>query len=405
MHRTLLVVLVSFAPLAASPQKVKVRVAAGKYLRHSTPTVATIKPAHAILEAAGKNGIRCTARIGNAVFPAQVELVLGSEDLVRVHWLTAALAAGQKSDVTLELEAGEATSGWKLETPESAGFTELSIRGRKVHRHVTAYDPKRPNQTYKPFLHVYDLTGSHLITKGPGGTYTHHRGIFLGWNRVSYGEGGKHKADFWHCKGVTIRHQKFVPTRSKGGVFHEVISNTHWIDGEETTVVRERRRVRTYCCGDDKTILDFSVTLEAIGSHPVRLNGDGHHAGFQFRAPQEAHRNSKQTVYVRPTSAAKQKNDMWGDCAWTLCRYKLGGKQTSVMYITAPTNPTPAVMSTRPYARFGSFFKTVLQPKKPLHLRYRVIILRESAKKPLDIASLQALYDDFANPLRGEPKR
>ena len=58
-----------------------------------------------------------------------------------------------------------------------------------------------------------------------------------------------------------------------------------------------------------------------------------------------------------------------------------------------------AAMSTRAYGRFGSFFKTTLQPGKLLELRYRILILRESKDQPLTVAELQRLYDDFAEPL------
>ena len=90
----------------------------------------------------------------------------------------------------------------------------------------------------------------------------------------------------------------------------------------------------------------------------MHLDGDGQHAGFQFRAPQQVHKNQKATVYLRPASVGKPKNDMWVGCAWTLCRYDLDDKPVAVMYMTAPENPTPAAMSTRAYGRFGSFFKT-----------------------------------------------
>ena len=63
-------------------------------------------------------------------------------------------------------------------------------------------------QTYKVFHHLYDPSGKRLITKGPGGLYTHHRGLFYGFNKVTYG-GGK-KVDIWHCPVAYQSHEKFV---------------------------------------------------------------------------------------------------------------------------------------------------------------------------------------------------
>ena len=59
----------------------------------------------------------------------------------------------------------------------------------------TSSDERRA-ETYKPFHHVY-VAGNRQLTKGPGGLFPHHRGIFFGFNRISYGD---KTADVWHCK-------------------------------------------------------------------------------------------------------------------------------------------------------------------------------------------------------------
>src|SRR5262245_7250087 len=63
-------------------------------------------------------------------------------------------------------------------------YLEVLLKGKPVARYMYAYDkstPKRLDETYKPYLHVFDADGKALITKGVGGEYTHHRGIFAGW--------------------------------------------------------------------------------------------------------------------------------------------------------------------------------------------------------------------------------
>src|SRR5438045_8433646 len=67
--------------------------------------------------------------------------------------------------------------------------------------------PERRGETYKPYLHVFDAAGGGPITKGAGGFYTHHRGIFLGWNKI--GVGGK-TFDRWHMAGGDQVHEKFI---------------------------------------------------------------------------------------------------------------------------------------------------------------------------------------------------
>ena len=55
-------------------------------------------------------------------------------------------------------------------------------------------------KTYKVYHHVFDSTGKVLLTKGPGGQDSHHRGLFYGFNRVTYDDGKKH-ANVWQCSG------------------------------------------------------------------------------------------------------------------------------------------------------------------------------------------------------------
>ena len=43
------------------------------------------------------------------------------------------------------------------------------------------YDLNNIEGTSKPFHHAFDPSGGNFITKGPGGLYTHHRGIFYGY--------------------------------------------------------------------------------------------------------------------------------------------------------------------------------------------------------------------------------
>ena len=46
---------------------------------------------------------------------------------------------------------------------------------------VTPFDPKDPETTYKVYTEILAFDGKAPITKGPGGKFPHHRGLFLGW--------------------------------------------------------------------------------------------------------------------------------------------------------------------------------------------------------------------------------
>ncbi|NDE98604.1 MAG: hypothetical protein EB034_10040, partial [Verrucomicrobia bacterium] len=66
---------------------------------------------------------------------------------------------------------------------------DVTFGGKPLVRFMYAYDPSTKeslHDTYKPYLHVFAPDGDQLITKGPGGQFTHHRGIFIGWNKITF---------------------------------------------------------------------------------------------------------------------------------------------------------------------------------------------------------------------------
>ena len=69
-------------------------------------------------------------------------------------------------------------------------------------------DPSDRERTYKPFHHIYQETGIDFLTKGPGGKYSHHRGIFLGFSKCKIFNNDSEIAnvDTWHCKSVLFRY-------------------------------------------------------------------------------------------------------------------------------------------------------------------------------------------------------
>src|SRR5260221_4164081 len=87
-------------------------------------------------------------------------------------------------------------ASYSLASAADAGFSfqdhpgeylDVLLDGKIAARYMDAHDnstPKRREETYKPYLHVFDADGKEPITKGPGGQFTHHRGIFIGWNEI-----------------------------------------------------------------------------------------------------------------------------------------------------------------------------------------------------------------------------
>jgi hypothetical protein len=141
-----------------------------------------------------------------------------------------------------------------LAVKDTAGEHLDVLSGDKVLvRYMYANDTsseERHHATYKPYLHVFDAEGKKPITKGPGGKFTHHRGIFIGWNKIGFG--GK-TYDRWHMKGGDIVHQEFLDKSAKGNTA-TIVSLTHWMDGENKPLIDEKRTMKVTEAGTAGTV-------------------------------------------------------------------------------------------------------------------------------------------------------
>lgn len=243
--------------------------------------------------------------------------------------------------------------------------------GKVVVRYMYEHDtstPEKHHETYKPYLHVFDAEGKKPITKGAGGQFTHHRGIFIGWSKIE--TGGK-RYDRWHMKGGDIIHQKFARKEVKDGaaLFTSV---THWMDEAEKPFMEEER---TFTVTEGKfggrVMIDFHTKLTPV-SGDVFLKGDPEHAGVQYRPANEV--DKKKTKYLFPNGVTKVKGVK--DLPWAAENYTLDGKQYGVVHMNASSNPKDTVHSAyRDYGRFGAFFEKEIKKGESLELNYGFLIL------------------------------
>ena len=277
------------------------------------------------------------------------------------------------------------------------GYRDLFFADKPIYRYMIKYDPADRDNTYKPFHHLYGMHGEGFITKGPGGLYTHHRGLFFGY-KTQHG-------DFWHCRdGVSQRHQRFLPEREQvDEKSARTASVVEWMNKEEQPKVREIREVIASRPFDDKVILDFNITVENLDSADLNLTGDPQHAGFQFRAANEVAGSDQKSgktgtaTYIRPESAKFTKNDEWLDLNWAACSFKIKDSPYTVVHMDHPDNPRPITYSTRPYARFGSYTPTTVPSSKPLHLRFRIILLDGKTNPNPTAEEFEKAYREFTS--------
>jgi len=288
------------------------------------------------------------------------------------------------------------------------GTTELTYGDQPVVRYMYAFDrssEERAHETFKVFHHVYGPGSKDIITKGPHGKYTHHRGLFFGFNKTQF---DGQELDFWHCRqGEHQRHIRFEKLEADEDQA-QMVAEVDWIDREgEPVIVEHRDMTFRPLSGDlagDGFQIDFLSTLESKRGD-ITLTGDRQHAGFQIRAAQEI-AETDGARYVRPQGFPEQPEafqandktepDKHINLGWFAMTYELNGKRYTFEYFEDPSLPKPSRYSERPYGRFGAFFSTKLTEEKPLQVRYRVNIITGETPSQSDI---QARYDAFVEEL------
>ena len=259
-----------------------------------------------------------------------------------------------------------------LEFKDSKGkHLDVVSDGKVLVRYMYEHDtstPEKHHETYKPYLHVFDAEGKKPITKGAGGQFTHHRGIFIGWSSTK--ANGK-SYDRWHMKGGDIVHQKFLKQEVKDGTA-TFTSVTHWMDESAKPFMEEER---TFMVSEGKhggrVMIDFHTKLSPVNGD-VFLKGDPEHAGVQYRPANEVEK--KKTKYLFPNGVTQVKGVK--DLPWAAENYTLSGKEYGVVHMNAPTNPKGTVHSAyRDYGRFGAFFEKEIKKGDALELDYGFLIL------------------------------
>ncbi len=377
----------------------------GSFDRRSVPVTVELPLAEAHL---GAEGLAC--RIvdrdgGRRDWRTQVERIERDETaFARVSWIQPELRGNRTATYRLDLAPAEDNDGnprFRFEQP-GEGQRDLYFGDSPVYRYVTGYDPARHEETFRTFHHLHHFGGDGFLTKGPGGLYSHHRGVFLGWNQIRDGD---RTWDFWHgSDGESQRHRKHLAEREQlGAVFARAASLTDWKDPEGNLIATDTREVSAWWVDEDTRIFDFTIRLNA--ERPVRLDGDPHHAGFQFRASQVVADNQGSTAYVRPEKTESLADEVFAQAPWVAGLFTIRDHRYSILLVDHPDNPRPTRFSTRKYGRFGAFFTADLEPGEPLVLHYRILVKRASQTEHTSYEYFAGAHRDYVDPVRAAVKQ
>ena len=295
------------------------------------------------------------------------------------------------------------TEGTNTGGPGSA--VEVKLDGKQIARFVHG------EGQFKPYLHVFGdegelLTNAGLDDKGkPDGLFPHHRGIYIGWNKITSDLG---TFDLWHFNnGGKMSVAKF--DKLDGGKdAATLVATIEWRGGKKDDagsdlLLTETRTLVISRPDGKRTRVDAKFELKA--ARDLTLGGDLQHAGIHFRGAKEVSTRNKETSYLwQPDLPGPGGKVASTELQWCRLLFPSGEHWYTSTELNAPGNPVEE-LSWRDYGRFGFFFKKSLKKDETLRVSYRFLIERveapadkpkpspEQSKKSR--AAAQAAYDAY----------
>jgi len=233
-----------------------------------------------------------------------------------------------------------------------------------------------------PYLALFDDNGRQLTNPGIDaagntvGSEPHHRGIFIGWQKVVSELGA---ANLWSIReGTSMQVTGFSePVLTADSA--TIVATIEWRAGKKDAngsdlLVTETRRLRVSRPEAGRGI-EVGATFLLRAARDLTLDGDVQHAGIHLRVSQVvAAQHVKETSYLwSPDVPAVPGKVISSQLRWGEFRFPLQGQWYSAMQMNAPTNPVEEY-STREYGRFGFFFKRELKRNEVLDLHYGFLV-------------------------------
>ena len=382
-------------------------VAAGRHDRSHVPVRIPIPRGHIGNERVVSVAL---ARADGQSLPAQwTGPGLTSSAVGELHFILPHLRAGESLQLKATLSTQPPTPGGFAWHDQPGHHTDLLLGDRKiVTYHYERLDESTPAsrvRTYKVFHHVFSPNGDRIITGGlnddPKVHSPHHRGIFYGFNRITYSDG--RRADTWHCiDGAFQQHERFLASE-QGLVLARHRAAISW-HGRDAAFAEEERELTVYNVPGGH-LIEFASRLRSLSGR-VRIDGDPQHAGFQFRAHNDVDAyTTNETIFVRPDGVGKPgETRNWDpqtrqgpvNMPWNAMSFVLAGTRYTVAYLDHPENPKEARFSEREYGRFGSYFEYTIEKDKPLTVNYR-LWLQEGLMR---LEEVTALSNNFIEPVK-----
>ena len=255
----------------------------------------------------------------------------------------------------------------------------------------------------KPYLRVQGEAGDGLNEWDAQQTYPHHRGIFIGWNKIVSDLGS---FDLWHFNNGGRMTVAKLDQLVGGKNSATIVATIEWRGGAKDAggsdlLLTETRTLTVSRPAAQTTQVDAQFVLQP--ARELTLGGDLQHAGVHFRASASVQTSAKDTTYVwEPDLDGKGGKVASKELKWARYTFPIGERWYHATELNAPANPVEE-LSWRDYGRFGFFFAKSLKKDETLTLKYRFFteLAEGVSAKPTDEQraafrqSAQAEYDAF----------
>lgn len=232
-----------------------------------------------------------------------------------------------------------------------------------------------------PYLAVYDEQ-ERLVTN-PGldkagnevGHEPHHRGLFLGWQKVQSDLG---VANMWSMREGTRMQVVEIEKVSTTKTGATIVARIEWragkkdAQGNDLLLTETRSLTVSRPAPNGTTQVDLSTRFKA--ARDLKLDGDVQHAGVHVRVADLVSKEPAKNSYLwSPDVPGVPGKVISTQLQWGEFIFPLHGSWYSFAQLNAPGNPVEE-FSTREYGRFGYFFKRDLQRNDTLALNYRFLL-------------------------------
>lgn len=280
---------------------------------------------------------------------------------------------------------------------DSLKFSKMS--GPYYHAYLNLY-PEYPKDTVltsavysiprSDYIHpLYGLNGEMLTSDWPDGGHPHHRGIFWSWPEVEY---KGRRGDIYALQKIFARPTGKI-TYESGPEYAQVNAENMWLWEDRDSIVREQVNIKVYRASLDQRVIDLTLSFQALeDSITIATRFSNTYGGLNIRMQTPA----EQKISYFTDEQGSDTIRAWANFSGTFEGSGLVSGMTILQHRAnpeypgtwvdypnlswvQPTFPTP---DTRYY----------LDPKKPLTLRYRLIV--HNGGKP-DDGTLKSEWDEY----------